>query len=200
MPAFICKDYTDDGCYVWECSNCGDGIEARGNPKWFLCCPGCFTSFTHNHIANTPEAGQKREKRREYARFLDYQANGYTGYLYWLEVWHPNSREFRSHRYPVRQDEPSIESYYFHPCPHDREIHLKTDDDAFFAWGGDYAQLTTNGPGNKMPEPFIFTRWPDNDEGWKPVGMRRKHLIEKIKQFRGCPMRFGILKGEDSEA
>lgn len=64
MPAFVEVDYTDDGCYIWECSECDRGIEGRGNYGSFKLCPYCGVEFTHNLEANCPEALRIRDRRR----------------------------------------------------------------------------------------------------------------------------------------
>jgi len=45
IPFWRAVDYSDDGCYIYECLNCYRGWEARTNPKyseWSFCpCCGC---------------------------------------------------------------------------------------------------------------------------------------------------------------
>ena len=195
MPALVYVEYENDGVSCYQCSACKAGFSLRGSPNEWKVCPYCTADLSHTEETNSGKAREKRRDRSEYRRWIEYGTEYLT--LYWVRAWIPNDNKSRGW-FNILRKRPTIEDYYFEGsyATGPKPPKLKTGDDAFFAWG-DYACLNEEGPGDKMPEPFVSYKAPDQGEGWKRVSMTRKGLVEFIHKYHGYPMEFGLLKGDD---
>jgi len=64
IPAWRKIEYTDDGCYVYQCLNCYKSWEGRTSPEWgsWNFCPVCGVNWTHE----IKDEEDKIYKRRSY--------------------------------------------------------------------------------------------------------------------------------------
>ena len=179
MPAIVYFDYEDDGVSSYYCSECGEGVAVRGSPELWFHCPWCGVLFTHNEEAHTSDAHERRRERRMEA-YNPHQKE----HRYWFKAWVPN---FDIVRYDHGK---TIDKFYFEErFRSDGQWKLKTGDEALFAWGEGWGSDL-----HEQPEPFVFIDYPKQfGRGW----LTRHNLVRLIQRYHGCPMRFGILKGED---
>jgi len=62
IPMWLNKDYTDDGCSIYQCLNCYNSWESRTNPKYakWKYCPVCGIEWTQEKESERPEWKKKR--------------------------------------------------------------------------------------------------------------------------------------------
>jgi len=62
IPMWIKKDYTNDGCSIYQCLNCYKSWEARTNPEYsnWKYCPVCGIIWTQEKKSERPEWKSKR--------------------------------------------------------------------------------------------------------------------------------------------
>ena len=180
MPAIVYFDHEDDGVSSYYCSECGEGVAVRGSPELWFHCPWCGVLFTHNEDAHTREALDKRDERRRGA-----YAPHEKKHRYWFRAWVPN---FGIMRYDHGE---TIDTFFFQHKHPSEPWKLKSGDEAYFAWGDScYSDL------HEQPEPFVFIDYPKQfGRGW----LDRGNLVRLIQRYHGCPMWFGIVKGESRD-
>jgi len=62
ISMWFVKDYTDDGCSIYQCLNCYNVWESRTSPKYakWKYCPVCGIEWTQEKKSERPEWKEKR--------------------------------------------------------------------------------------------------------------------------------------------
>ncbi len=178
MSAFERCDYTDDGCTVWECTVCREGIEMRDDGSQFNYCPYCGEKFTHHidyYLGDETDI-QKLRRKAEHVMWDRRRERSDKEMLYALRVWVPNPKLNDSMLVITHVDD-----LFYYPEDHDEEEREFSKRIIDSYWGDSYEKIMNLG-GEPMLEyslePFIL----------KIISnLTPEKARESIKEYHGCP-------------